>query len=150
MAELCRDAAFRRRWFAKSELLGVLADAFDGDEVDAFEQIRAAAKSGGMLGAIAVRCEGERRGTRYAFGVAEQDDAPLEGDIEVYQGDNLEILRALPDGAFDLIYIDPPFNHGPTAISHAHQDRARRRGGSRRVSRKTLSHDRGRRELVRG
>ena len=30
----------------------------------------------------------------------------------VYFGDNLEVLRTLPDGAADLIYIDPPFNTG--------------------------------------
>jgi site-specific DNA-methyltransferase (adenine-specific) len=28
--------------------------------------------------------------------------------------DNLEVLRALPDGAIDLIYLDPPFNTGKT------------------------------------
>ena len=28
------------------------------------------------------------------------------------QGDNLEVLRALPDGCIDLIYIDPPFGTG--------------------------------------
>ena len=27
-------------------------------------------------------------------------------------GDNMELLPALPDGAFQLIYIDPPFNTG--------------------------------------
>lgn len=30
----------------------------------------------------------------------------------VYFGDNLEILKTLPDGFADLIYIDPPFNTG--------------------------------------
>ena len=30
----------------------------------------------------------------------------------VYHGDNLPILRSLPDGSVDLIYIDPPFNTG--------------------------------------
>lgn len=30
----------------------------------------------------------------------------------VYQEDNLQILRGLPDGAFTLIYLDPPFNTG--------------------------------------
>ena len=29
-------------------------------------------------------------------------------------GDNLEVLRGLPDGLADLIYIDPPFNTGRT------------------------------------
>ncbi|HEY4280449.1 MAG TPA: DNA methyltransferase [Conexibacter sp.] len=30
----------------------------------------------------------------------------------VVQGDNLDVLRRLPDGAFDVVYIDPPFNTG--------------------------------------
>jgi DNA modification methylase len=29
-------------------------------------------------------------------------------------GDNLPVLRALPPGVFDLIYVDPPFNTGRT------------------------------------
>ncbi len=31
---------------------------------------------------------------------------------KVIQGDNLDIIRGLPDGCVDLIYIDPPFNTG--------------------------------------
>jgi site-specific DNA-methyltransferase (adenine-specific) len=34
--------------------------------------------------------------------------------IDVYHGDNLEVLRSFPDGSFDLVYIDPPFNTGKT------------------------------------
>ncbi len=34
------------------------------------------------------------------------------GDDLVLHGDNLEVLPLLPDAAFDLIYIDPPFNTG--------------------------------------
>ena len=34
--------------------------------------------------------------------------------IEVFCGDNLEVLPGLPAGRFDLIYIDPPFNTGRT------------------------------------
>jgi site-specific DNA-methyltransferase (adenine-specific) len=34
---------------------------------------------------------------------------PPEG---VVLGDNLEVLRAMPDGCVDLIYIDPPFGTG--------------------------------------
>ena len=30
----------------------------------------------------------------------------------IYFGDNLTVLRGLPDGVADLIYIDPPFNTG--------------------------------------
>ncbi|HWH97740.1 MAG TPA: DNA methyltransferase, partial [Pseudolysinimonas sp.] len=29
-------------------------------------------------------------------------------------GDNLHVARALPDGSFRLIYLDPPFNTGKT------------------------------------
>ena len=30
----------------------------------------------------------------------------------IYLADNLDVLRTLPDGSVDLIYIDPPFNTG--------------------------------------
>ncbi|MEM1447552.1 MAG: DNA methyltransferase [Planctomycetota bacterium] len=33
-------------------------------------------------------------------------------DLDIHLGDNLDVLPTLPDGAFDLIYIDPPFNTG--------------------------------------
>jgi site-specific DNA-methyltransferase (adenine-specific) len=32
----------------------------------------------------------------------------------VIEGDNLEVLRQLPDASFQMIYIDPPFNTGKT------------------------------------
>ncbi len=32
--------------------------------------------------------------------------------LEIHLGDNLEVLPRFPDGAFELIYIDPPFNTG--------------------------------------
>jgi len=32
--------------------------------------------------------------------------------IEIHLGDNLEVIRKLPDARFDLIYTDPPFNTG--------------------------------------
>ncbi|MBI5865701.1 MAG: site-specific DNA-methyltransferase [Planctomycetes bacterium] len=32
--------------------------------------------------------------------------------LDIYLGDNLEIIRAFSDASFDLIYIDPPFNTG--------------------------------------
>ncbi len=35
---------------------------------------------------------------------------------KIYFGDNLSILRTLPDGSVDLIYIDPPFNTGKKQI----------------------------------
>jgi site-specific DNA-methyltransferase (adenine-specific) len=30
----------------------------------------------------------------------------------IYLGDNLDVLRTIPEGSVDLIYIDPPFNTG--------------------------------------
>ncbi|MBD3940608.1 site-specific DNA-methyltransferase [Microbacterium sp. NEAU-LLC] len=30
----------------------------------------------------------------------------------MHHGDNLDVIRALPDGSFTLIYLDPPFNTG--------------------------------------
>jgi site-specific DNA-methyltransferase (adenine-specific) len=32
--------------------------------------------------------------------------------LDIYLGDNLEILRTFADASFELIYIDPPFNTG--------------------------------------
>jgi len=40
--------------------------------------------------------------------------APADPTLEIYFGDSLPILRGFPDEAFDLIYIDPPFNTGKT------------------------------------
>jgi site-specific DNA-methyltransferase (adenine-specific) len=34
----------------------------------------------------------------------------------VLEGDNLAVLPALPDGAFTLIYLDPPFNTGRAQV----------------------------------
>ncbi len=34
------------------------------------------------------------------------------GSVEIHHGDNLEVVRALPDASFTLIYLDPPFNTG--------------------------------------
>jgi site-specific DNA-methyltransferase (adenine-specific) len=37
----------------------------------------------------------------------------LSGDA-ILLGDNLDVLPGLPDGAFQLVYLDPPFNTGRT------------------------------------
>ena len=141
LEQLGNEPGHCTRWFSKSELLGLLSSTFGGDALAAFERIRSAAKGSGKVGAIAVRCEGERRGTRYAFGLAaglpsHRSDVPhaaapprrgetsgiqdfpvpdrpsTAGAIKVHQGENLEILQAFPSGSFDLIYVDPPFNTG--------------------------------------
>jgi site-specific DNA-methyltransferase (adenine-specific) len=39
----------------------------------------------------------------------------LDDDLLVH-GENLAVLPLLPDGAFDVIYIDPPFNTGRTQV----------------------------------
>src|SRR5882757_4117432 len=48
------------------------------------------------------------------------DGGALEHDLVVH-GDNTDVLPLLPDGAFTMIYLDPPFNTG----------RAQRRTGLR-------------------
>ena len=35
-------------------------------------------------------------------------------NLDIYYGDNLQLLQQFPDESFDLIYIDPPFNTGKT------------------------------------
>jgi site-specific DNA-methyltransferase (adenine-specific) len=39
----------------------------------------------------------------------------LDDDL-VIQGENLAVLPLLPDGAFDMVYIDPPFNTGSRQV----------------------------------
>ncbi len=41
-------------------------------------------------------------------------------DDLILEGDNLAVLPRLPDGAFDLIYIDPPFNTGRPQVRALH------------------------------
>nr|WP_312854997.1 DNA methyltransferase [Agromyces agglutinans] len=36
----------------------------------------------------------------------------LDGPDRIIHADNLEVLPSLPDGAFTLVYLDPPFNTG--------------------------------------
>jgi site-specific DNA-methyltransferase (adenine-specific) len=42
----------------------------------------------------------------------------LDGDDVIVAGENLAVLEALPDGAFDLVYMDPPFNTGRAQARH--------------------------------
>ncbi len=39
-------------------------------------------------------------------------DQPVLDDDLLIAGDNVDVLTRLPDGAFDLVYMDPPFNTG--------------------------------------
>lgn len=46
------------------------------------------------------------------------DWTPASPDL-VVEGDNLEVLAQLPDGAFTVVYLDPPFNTGRSQTRHA-------------------------------
>ena len=52
------------------------------------------------------------------------------GADRVIQGDNLDVLRALPDGAFTLVYLDPPFNTGRSQAQAVDDERAQRIAGT--------------------
>jgi site-specific DNA-methyltransferase (adenine-specific) len=59
------------------------------------------------------------------------DPLQLSDDLVVH-GDNADVLGRLPDGAFDLIYLDPPFNTGRAQARSAmttHADPAGTRTG---------------------
>jgi site-specific DNA-methyltransferase (adenine-specific) len=47
------------------------------------------------------------------------DALALDDDLLVH-GDNLDVLRRLPERAFDVIYADPPFNTGKVQRLHDH------------------------------
>jgi DNA modification methylase len=70
--------------------------------------------------------------------------SPVELDDDLLiAGDNLPMLARLPDGVFDLIYVDPPFNTGRTQTRHslavAASDEGDRIGfGGRRYSSRLL------------
>ncbi|TAL46087.1 MAG: site-specific DNA-methyltransferase [Salinibacterium sp.] len=70
-----------------------------------------------------------------------------DGPNRVILGDNLPIISALPDGAFQLIYLDPPFNTGRTqsrqAITTTRSETGSRtgfKGHSYETVKGTLSH----------
>ncbi len=46
------------------------------------------------------------------------DEPPRLDDDLVVVGDNAPVLRALPEAAFDLVYMDPPFNTGRAQARH--------------------------------
>jgi site-specific DNA-methyltransferase (adenine-specific) len=55
---------------------------------------------------------------------------PLEDDLLI-QADNLAVLPLLPDGAFDVVYIDPPFNTGRAQVRSSLRVVADAEGGTR-------------------
>jgi site-specific DNA-methyltransferase (adenine-specific) len=79
---------------------------------------------------------------------AGSDHIALTDDL-VITGDNATILSRLPDAAFDLIYVDPPFNTGRVQARHTLEVSADERGervgfGGRRYTSRllhTLSYD---------
>lgn len=46
--------------------------------------------------------------------------------LEIHFGDNLEVLKRIPDGSVSLVYIDPPYNTGK--VMHRHEISIERRG----------------------
>jgi site-specific DNA-methyltransferase (adenine-specific) len=54
----------------------------------------------------------------------------LDDDLVVC-GDNLRVLPHLPDGAFDMIYVDPPFNTGKAQVRATLRAVADAEGGTR-------------------
>jgi 16S rRNA G966 N2-methylase RsmD len=34
------------------------------------------------------------------------------GKLQIFHGDALEVLQAIPDSSVDLIFVDPPYNKG--------------------------------------
>jgi site-specific DNA-methyltransferase (adenine-specific) len=67
----------------------------------------------------------------------------LEADLLI-EGDNLAVLPQLPDGAFDLVYLDPPFNTGRPrrlrSVATARDEGGERNGfGGRRYSARVVS-----------
>ena len=53
------------------------------------------------------------------------------GTSTIVDGDNLEVLKQLPDGCAGLIYIDPPFNTGK--VQSARRIRTRRDDAGDRI-----------------
>ena len=41
-------------------------------------------------------------------------DIETSGDdrLQIFHGDALEVLKAVPDSSVDLIFVDPPYNIG--------------------------------------
>lgn len=69
-----------------------------------------------------------------------------EGPNTVIEGDNLPVLEQLPEAAFQMIYIDPPFNTGRTqrrqsitTVRSAEGDRLGFKGRSYQTLRGTLT-----------
>jgi site-specific DNA-methyltransferase (adenine-specific) len=46
--------------------------------------------------------------------MAPRDEPRTPPSLDIWLGDNADVLPRLPDGSFELIYIDPPFNTGRT------------------------------------
>jgi site-specific DNA-methyltransferase (adenine-specific) len=58
------------------------------------------------------------------------DALTLDDDL-IVEGDNLAVLEKLPEAAFDLIYLDPPFNTGRSQARHTLQVSADATNGDR-------------------
>lgn len=61
---------------------------------------------------------------------ASSHEPTLNSHHSIVHGDNLEVLRAMPDGCARLVYIDPPFNTGRKQVKR-HLRTVRDEGGDR-------------------
>lgn len=102
---LASGGLVRGERYGMPRLLRALAPLFGDDAPSVFERIRAAALGQGALRGLKVRVEVVKGKRGYVF---EQEG----GLVDIYEGDNLPILRGFEPASFDLIYIDPPFNTG--------------------------------------
>ncbi len=98
---------------------------------------------------LAAEVSAEQEGTVYDMAAHPGAEPLAMSDEMVIEAENLAVLGRLPDGLFDLIYIDPPFNTGRAQARRSLQVSADEQGkrvgfgGRRYTSRllRTLSYD---------
>lgn len=137
LLKLLSEPSLRGKKLSRAELLTALRPLLSARAEGAFAKLRDAAKRDGRVGRVGVRIEGARQSARYELFSeeplpevpalpAKSAGAPVgglrafepptppsgAGELDVYLGDNLAVIRGFEDASFDLIYIDPPFNTG--------------------------------------
>lgn len=70
------------------------------------------AGQGSPRGSKFARDEGRVASPRSVTDAGAADGRALPAESAIIEGDNLEVIAGLPDGAFTIVYLDPPFNTG--------------------------------------